>query len=47
MENPVTREHFTIARSGPEALLLEVRVPPDMIRPPQIPTTEYPDSEYL
>jgi mannose-6-phosphate isomerase-like protein (cupin superfamily) len=34
VQNPVTKERFTIARSGPEALLLEVRVPPDMIRPP-------------
>ena len=34
LENPVTRERFTIRPGGPGALLLEVRVPPDMIRPP-------------
>jgi quercetin dioxygenase-like cupin family protein len=34
LENPVSKEHFTIRDSGPEALVLEVRVPPDMIRPP-------------
>jgi len=34
LENPVTRERFTIRDRGPEALVLEVRVPPDMIRPP-------------
>jgi quercetin dioxygenase-like cupin family protein len=34
LENPVTKERFTIRDSGPEVLLLEVRVPPDMIRPP-------------
>lgn len=34
LENPVSRERFTIRASGPEALVLEVRVPPDMIRPP-------------
>lgn len=34
LENPVTRERFTIRHRGPQTLLLEVRVPPDMIRPP-------------
>jgi quercetin dioxygenase-like cupin family protein len=34
LENPVTRERFTIRPGGPGALLLEVRVPPNMIRPP-------------
>lgn len=34
LENPVSRERFTIRARGPEALVLEVRVPPDMIRPP-------------
>ena len=34
LENPVTRERFTIRDRGPGALVLEVRVPPDMIRPP-------------
>jgi uncharacterized cupin superfamily protein len=34
LENPVTRERFTIRHRGPGALVLEVRVPPDMIRPP-------------
>src|SRR5438552_7881635 len=34
LENPVSKERFTIRASGPEALVLEVRVPPAMIRPP-------------
>jgi quercetin dioxygenase-like cupin family protein len=34
LENPVTKERFIIRHHGPEALLLEVHVPPDMIRPP-------------
>jgi quercetin dioxygenase-like cupin family protein len=34
LANPVTKERFTIRHHGPEVLLLEVRVPPDMIRPP-------------
>jgi quercetin dioxygenase-like cupin family protein len=34
LENPVTKERFTICHSGPETLVLEVRVPPGMIRPP-------------
>jgi quercetin dioxygenase-like cupin family protein len=34
LENPVSRERFTIRARGPAALVLEVRVPPDMIRPP-------------
>jgi quercetin dioxygenase-like cupin family protein len=34
LENPVTRERFTIRHNGPGSLLLEVRVPPAMIRPP-------------
>ena len=34
LENPVTKERFTIRHRGPGALVLEVRVPPDMIRPP-------------
>ena len=34
LENPVTRERFAIRDRGPAALVLEVRVPPDMIRPP-------------
>ena len=34
LKNPVTRECFTIRDCGPESLVLEVRVPPDMIRPP-------------
>jgi quercetin dioxygenase-like cupin family protein len=34
LENPVTKERITIRHHGPEALLLEVRVPPGMIRPP-------------
>ena len=28
LENPVTRERFTIRPGGPGALLLEIRVPP-------------------
>lgn len=32
--NLVTKERFIIKHAGPEALLLEVRVPPGMIRPP-------------
>ena len=34
LENPVTKERFGIRPGGHGALLLEVRVPPDMIRPP-------------
>jgi quercetin dioxygenase-like cupin family protein len=34
LDNPVTKERFTIRPGGAGALLLEVRVPPDMIRPP-------------
>jgi quercetin dioxygenase-like cupin family protein len=34
LENPVSRERFIIQDRGPQALVLEVRVPPDMIRPP-------------
>jgi len=34
LENPVSKERFTIRARGPEAFVLEVRVPPDMIRPP-------------
>jgi quercetin dioxygenase-like cupin family protein len=34
LENPVTRERFIVRRSGPQELVLEVRVPPGMIRPP-------------
>ena len=34
LENPVSKERFTIRDRGPGALVLEVRVPPDMIRPP-------------
>jgi mannose-6-phosphate isomerase-like protein (cupin superfamily) len=34
LENPVTRERFTIQASDADLLRLEVRVPPDMIRPP-------------
>ena len=34
LENPVTRERFAIRDRGPGTLVLEVRVPPDMIRPP-------------
>jgi quercetin dioxygenase-like cupin family protein len=34
MQNPVSGERFTILDRGPDTLVLEVRVPPDMIRPP-------------
>jgi quercetin dioxygenase-like cupin family protein len=34
LENPVSGERFTIVDRGPGTLVLEVRVPPDMIRPP-------------
>jgi quercetin dioxygenase-like cupin family protein len=34
LDNPVSKERFTIRARGPEAFVLEVRVPPDMIRPP-------------
>lgn len=34
IENPITKERFAIRSSGPGLLSLEVRVPPDMIRPP-------------
>ena len=34
LENLVTKERFTIRHRGPGALVLQVRVPPDMIRPP-------------
>jgi len=32
--NPVSKERFIIRERGPEVLVLEIHVPPDMIRPP-------------
>ena len=34
LENPVSKERFIIRNRRPDALVLEVRVPPDMIPPP-------------
>jgi mannose-6-phosphate isomerase-like protein (cupin superfamily) len=33
-ENPISKERFTSTACGADRLCLEVRVPPDMIRPP-------------
>ena len=34
LDNPVSKERFTIRARGAEALVLDVSVPPDMVRPP-------------